>query len=203
VLVADGTSQLVNNRANHAAIVSTDIIDAAEIMEAVTTLEAADALPFPNGKYVGIIHSYTKFDMMKDPTMQNMFIYAPSAEKNGLWTYKLGECLGIDWYVSSLANRTADGSDSINVYDTLILGRDAYGAGGLAAQMPKVPPSSQSDPNTGKRVMPVSIINKPLGSGGTEDALDQRGSLGWKTTYVVVVLDATRYVRLQHACSLG
>lgn len=203
VLVASGTEQLVNGRANHAAVLSTDIINAKEVMQSLATLEAANARPFENGRYAGIIHPNSKFDLLNDSTIQNMMVYAPDSAKNGLWTYKLGECLGVDWYVSSQANRTADGYGSINVYDTLILGRDAYGTGGLASQMFGSAPSSKDEPNTGKSVSPVSLIQKEIGSGGTDDPLDQKASIGWKTTFVAKVLNADFYVRLQHACSLG
>ena len=203
VLVAGGTEQFVNGRANAAAVTSTDIISAKEVMEALATLEAANARPFENGRWVGICHPNTKFDLMNDSTIQNMMVYAPDSSKNGLWTYKLGECLGVDWYVSSQANRAAEGVGEVNVYDTLILGRDAYGTGGLAGQMFGSAPSSKDEPNTGKSVSPVSLIQKELGSAGTDDPLNQVATIGWKTTFVAKVLNAAFYVRLQHACSLG
>ncbi len=204
VLVAGGTSQLVQNAANHTAITTSHLLTAEEVMEALATLKTANARPFSNGLFVGIIHANTEFDLLSDSTIRNIMTYANSDDKNGLWTYKLGACLGVDWYVSSLAYRVADGVGSINVYETLILGQDAYGVGGLSAQpFAAVKAAGQGEAGTGVKPGSVQIIYKGLGSAGTEDALDQKQSLGWKTTFLAKVLNSAFYVRIAHACSLG
>ena len=51
---------------------------------------------------------------------------------------------------------------------------------------------------TGKQVKPIEIIIKELGSGGSEDPLNQRGSAGWKATLDVEVLEADWIRNLYH-----
>lgn len=204
VLIADGTAQYVNGRANDGAVLSTDIISAAECMEAVATLEAAHVRRFPDGTYKGIIHANTKYDLLQDSSIVNMMNESGDAKKNGLWNYSVGTCFGIDWYVAGNAYRTASGDSSGNVYYTMILGQGAFGIGGLAADsFGSVPSYGKEEPGTGKKISPVELIKKELGSGGTSDALNQRASMGWKTTFCAKVLDATRYIVLHHQCSLG
>lgn len=48
----------------------------------------------------------------------------------------------------------------------------------------------------------VSMIAKGLGSSGTEDPLDQRGTLGWKVKgYTATILEDAFIVRIEHAVS--
>ena len=49
--------------------------------------------------------------------------------------------------------------------------------------------------------LPVKIIIKQLGSGGTEDPLDQRGSLGWKVAYAAKILQQLALVRIESGAS--
>ena len=51
---------------------------------------------------------------------------------------------------------------------------------------------------TGKQVKPLQVIIKPLGSGGTEDPLDQRGSAGWKATLDTEILQSSWIRNLYH-----
>lgn len=44
----------------------------------------------------------------------------------------------------------------------------------------------------------ITNIVKALGSGGSEDALNQRGSTGWKGFYVATILNDSFMVRLEH-----
>ena len=48
----------------------------------------------------------------------------------------------------------------------------------------------------------VRMIAKGLGSSGTEDPLDQRGTLGWKVKgYTATILEDAFIVRIEHAVS--
>jgi N4-gp56 family major capsid protein len=71
------------------------------------------------------------------------------------------------------------GAKGRDVYSTLIIGADAYGTtsidgGGL------------------------QMIAKPLGSGGTSDALNQRGTQGWKAIHTAEILTELYMVRVEH-----
>lgn len=72
------------------------------------------------------------------------------------------------------------------VHASIIYGQDAYGMVSLGGA---------KEPN-------IRIIAKPLGSSGTEDPLDQRGSLAWKVPFFAcTVLQDDFIVRLEHGVS--
>ena len=159
-------------------------LTAAEVMEALSTLETNNSRPFENGNYVAIIHPKTKYDLLQDSTFINTALYATEPGKNNpLATYKFATWLGVDWYVSSratdlglVANTTSE-----RVMSTLILGKNAYGVGGLAGDMFGSVPATTAggdSSGTGKKVSPVKMIIKPVGSAGADDPLDQRGTIG-------------------------
>jgi N4-gp56 family major capsid protein len=78
---------------------------------------------------------------------------------NGLYPGELGSCQGARILVSSLGKYiTATSPDTFN---NILVGKEAYAVVSLDAATAKT-------------------ILKPRGSGGTEDPLDQRASIGWK-----------------------
>lgn len=72
------------------------------------------------------------------------------------------------------------GNGGIDVYSTLFLGMDAYGVSRLSGRA-------------------MENIVKPVGSGGTEDPLNQRGTSGWKATMGVTRLQEMFMVRVEHS----
>ena len=89
-----------------------------------------------------------------------------------------------------LAGAGATGGTNVNetgsnadVYQTIIVGANAYGLTPLDGA------------NNG------NIIIKPLGSGGTEDPLNQRATEGWKAMFVSRILNDAFMVRLETAAS--
>lgn len=78
----------------------------------------------------------------------------------------------------------AANSDLDEVHGTIIYGQDYAGSVSLMG---------------GKN---ISMIAKGLGSSGTEDPLNQRGTLGWKIKgYTVTILEDAFMVRIEHAVS--
>lgn len=57
--------------------------------------------------------------------------------------------------------------------------------------------------NTGKKVSPVEIIGKPLGSSGSNDPLNQRGTIAWKFTLDVEILNSAWIRNLEHTNSFS
>lgn len=204
VLAAGGTVQYAGDATTRNTVESTDIASAREIMEAIATLRTNNARPFPDGKFKAIVHPKTVFDLTQDSTFMNAFLEATGPGKdNPLYTGWWGTFLGIDFYMTSNAKVfSAAGSGGINVYGTLILGRNAYGVGGLGSDSIGDVGASQNEPGTGKKIAPFqlkTVVPTPVQG----DELGQRGSVGWITTYVAKVLDDNFMVRLEHACSLG
>lgn len=73
----------------------------------------------------------------------------------------------------------AAGAGSIDVYSTLVFGKDAYGIVGLRGQRN------------------IETIVKPLGSG--EDPLNQRATVGWKALATAKILNDSFMIRLETA----
>lgn len=72
-------------------------------------------------------------------------------------------------------------SSSADIYATMIFARDAYGI---------IPLDTQGE---------VQSIVKALGSGGTSDPLNQRGTSGWKVATTTKILNDALMVRIESA----
>ena len=68
------------------------------------------------------------------------------------------------------------------VYSTVILGKNAFGTSGDKT---------------------VQLINKPLGSAGTGDPLNQRGTIGWKGYRFCKILEQTKMARIESLASVS
>ena len=73
------------------------------------------------------------------------------------------------------------GVDGTPVYATIVVGKNAFGSAG--------------DKN-------VEIINKPVGSAGTGDPLNQRGTVGWKAYRFFKILEQTKMLRIESLASV-
>ena len=147
----------------------------AAVKKAVRFLEGQDA-PKINGYYVGIIHPYTKYDLMNDPEWKRPHEYKDTVN---LYNGEIGELYGVRFVQSTRAKKfEGAGANGADVYSTLILGDDAYGTteitgGGL------------------------QHIVKQHGSAGTADPLNQRATCGWKATKVAELLVPQYIVRIE------
>ena len=157
VLAAGTNVQYAGGKTSRAAITAADVLTVDLVKKAVRFLETQDA-PKINGYYVGIIHPYVKYDLMKDPDWKYPHQYV---DTENIYRNEIGELYGVRFVQSSRAKVfKAAGASSADVYATLILGDDAYGVteiegGGL------------------------QHIVKPLGSAGTADPLNQRSTVGY------------------------
>ena len=77
---------------------------------------------------------------------------------------------------------TGAGAAGIDVYPIIILAQEAYAISRISSKA-------------------VENIIKPLGSGGTEDALNQRATSGWKATFVAKILNNAFMTRLEVAAA--
>lgn len=147
---SSGTAVTQRSGLDTTCIITVDVIN-----QAVAKLRAQNA-PTINGDYVGIIHPYVAYDLMKDPAWVDSHKYA---QPENLYTGEIGKIGGVRFVQSTeakIVKETAGG-----VFLTMILGENAYGVtevtgGGL------------------------QTIVKQKGSAGTADPLDQRSSVGWK-----------------------
>lgn len=133
-----------------------------------------------DGNYVAIVHPFVAYDLMNDP----QWIDVKNYDNKDLYAGELGTLYGIRFVESSEATVfKGAGADGADVYVTLVIGADAYGVteitgGGL------------------------KTIIKQLGSAGSADPLDQRGSQGWKATHAAVLLNELNMVRIESASAM-
>lgn len=73
------------------------------------------------------------------------------------------------------------GDGGKTIYSTIIIGKNAFGSAGDKT---------------------VEIINKALGSAGTGDPLNQRGTVGWKAYRFFKILEQTKMVRIESLANM-
>ena len=170
-----------------------------DIVQQIAALMGANAIYAENGKFMVIIHPHTFATIMQDAVFVNLFTQETdaSAIRNG----KMGSLMQCDFYISSNAYESADaGSGSNDVYGALFIGDDAFATAGFTGLKANTADSGGAgyDNNSGKKVAPIKVIVKPLGSGGTEDPLDQRGTAGWKASLDIEILQSAWIRNLYH-----
>ncbi len=74
------------------------------------------------------------------------------------------------------------GVNGTPVYSTVIIGKNAFGTAGDKS---------------------AEIINKSLGSAGTSDPLNQRGTVGWKSYRFFKILEQTKMLRIESMANLA
>ena len=164
--VADGTETEVTSRST---LDATSQLTVKVLQKVVAKLRAQNA-PTINGKYVGIIHPYVAYSLMRDPEWIDAHKYS---RPENLFTNEIGEVAGIRFVESSEAKIYANG-----VFGTLVFGSGAYATteiegGGL------------------------ETIIKQKGSAGTADPLNQRSTVGWKAIKTAELLIPNYLVRIE------
>jgi len=194
ILVAGTTVQYASSAASRVTVTSSMKMVAAEILEAVRTLSVANAMRITeiaggspnigtipiNASFVGIVHPRTTYDLKGLTGWSAIESYAQNVGQ--VLPGEVGK-LDVVRFVESTNTRvfTGEGDSGIDVYATLILGANAYG-----------------DIDLGNSQNGGAII-KALGTGGTTDPLNQRGTIGWKAHYIAKILNEAFMVRIEHA----
>jgi N4-gp56 family major capsid protein len=194
VMAATTNKQYASTASSPGTVTSAMKITRDEVKQAVRTLKGANAKPITsminpstgyntvplNRAFIGIVHPDTTYDL-DDATGWIPVEKYPN--KSDVMQDEIGSLAGVRFIESTNAKvRTGEGSGSIDVYSTLILGRNAVAQTRISG-------------------MTLKNIVKPLGSAGTADPLDQRSTSGWKLTYVAKILNADYILDLQHAVS--
>ena len=112
-------------------------------------------------------------------TAEIKFRWQPASAVTDTWDYSATPA-------DNTSIKPTGGGNSCNVHASLIYGKDAFGCVTLG---------SAKKPN-------IQIIVKPLGSEGSTDPLNQRGSVAWKVPhFCCAVLQDDFICRLEHAVS--
>ena len=150
-----------------------------DIYRAARFLKSQNA-PKIEGGYVAIIHPDVAYDLMRDDEWIDVHKYSATSE---IFEGEIGKIGGVRFVETTEAKIFADGgAGGRDVYSTLVLGANAYGVTELEGGG-------------------LQHIVKQLGSGGTSDPLNQRGTAGWKATKVAERLVESYMVRIESASS--
>ena len=151
------------------------------IFRGLNHLENQNAEPIGE-HFVAIIHPNIKYDVMRDDEFISVMKYAHS---DRILNGEIGTIGNVRFVMSTFAKVfKGAGAEGIDVYSTLILGKNAY----------KVVEVEGEGMHT---------IIKPLGSSGAADPLEQRATQGWKTTHGIGITSQTSMVRIESASSLN
>lgn len=183
IIVAGTNVQYANGKGSRGDINSGDVLDASEILTAVTNLKVNNARPVKDNRYIAIIHPNTTQRALEDTTISNIFqnAYARSDSGNPLSVGELGDIYGARFVESTNARIfSGAGVSSEDVYASLFIGANAYGVLELES-------------------LTLETYFKPRGSGGaTGDPLEQLWSQGWKAYFAAVILNQNWIRRVEH-----
>lgn len=136
-----------------------------DIRRIVNMLKRANA-PRIDGAYPLILHTDVATDLQADEEYKTLYHYL-KPEK--LAAGYVGDVAGARIYESTNVLITANKTSGKAVYHNVLVGQDSYGSVALEGGG-------------------LRTIIKQLGSSGSADPLDQKGSVGWKATTVAKVL---------------
>ena len=147
-----------------------------------------------DGSYIAIVHPHIAADLMKTAPENAWIDVSKYKRPEQIEEGELGKMYGIRFFESSNAKiwndntcpvkTAASGSTPAtyySVYRTIVFGKHAYMSTDLEGAGSE-------------------IIAKQLGSGGSEDPLNQRSSVGWKATHCAALL-ASEYMVCLESCS--
>lgn len=130
--------------------------------------------------YVAVVHPMLKSKLQ---ALTGWIPVRQYANKGDVMMNEIGTYGNIRFVISTQAKVKEDsGTGSIDVYTILIFAKDAYGVTSIQGH------ASES-------------ITKPLGSSGSADPLNQRGSVGWKANFITKILNQSFMLRVEVALS--
>lgn len=193
-VLAAGTTVTYVGQSARGDITTSNLITAGEVRKAVRTLKNNKARRVTrminattgiatepvSAAYIAICSPNTTYDLQDETGWVPVEKYANTTTIMEGEVGKLNDVRFVETPNAKVF--TGEGAGSIDVHGTIIMGAEAYGI---------------------SRISGASLQNivKPLGSGGSNDPLDQRGTTGWKATFVAKILNDDFMVRLEHAVS--
>ena len=183
VLLAATNIQYANGRASASAVVSGDFLNLVELRKAKRTLKRSNAEPVEDGKFIVLGNQDTGYDLEGDSNITNVWVTGGGLGKSGQYfEHTMKDLpLGFRYYESSIVpiSRASGYGD---IYNTFVLGKEAYGTAKLSA-------------------MPNRVIKHLPGTSGVADPLDQVATIGWKAAWGAVILNQNNLVLIRHQTS--
>lgn len=180
-----GTAQIANSVAL-TDLAASDIIDGAEIRQAVATLKKNAAPQFmSNGAqvYKAVIGVDVVHDLRGDSEWLDAYRYTDATNiRNGL----IGRLHGVEFFETNNQVIDADaGAGNVDAYSTFVFGEGAYASVFLSGMGNSI------------------FFYKKPGSNDTSNPLDLYATVGWKAVFATKVLNASWLIELKTASSIG
>jgi len=186
-VIDGGTNVLYATGSARTSQAATNVLTVDLLRKAVATLDANNAKRFNGpeqnkkigqGEYLAFIHPWVAADLKRDTEWKTHVQNTQGYEK--LYNGEIGMIEGVRLIQSTLCPEYVDGgSASADVFATIVVGENAFGVVDVAG--------------LGKFETKV----KQIGSGGTSDPLDQRGTVGWVSKHVSKILNDNFMVRIE------
>lgn len=170
------TNQFANGQANEGAVAA--VMTASEIRKAVYKLRLNAVRPI-GSDYAMVIHPAQSFDLQSETATGGWLDINKYTTVGPLYKGEIGKLYGCR-IVESPNVGTGTGSGAVTTYRAFMFGKGAYGLVELAGSG-------------------MQSIIKQVGSGGADDPLNQRATVGYKFSHVTKVLDSTRAVEIYTA----
>lgn len=183
--------QYASSATTNGTVTSAMKITKTEIQEAVRTLKNNKASKISSmvnasdgfntspidAAYIGIVHPNTTFDLKNIPG----FIRVEEYGQKGAMEGEVGALDEVRFIETTNGKvYSAAGSGSIDVYGTIIFGKDFYAV---------------------SRISGEAMHNYIEGPGGNADPLHQRQTSAWKATFVATILNDAFGISIRHAVS--
>lgn len=170
-------------------LTASDVLTGAVVKKAVRDLRKNNIPTFADGYYHATISADQAYDLMSDTSNGGWIEVNKYINNRPLLKGEIGEYAGVRFRISSEIptveqTNTGEGATNIIVHKALIYGKDAYGV-----------------PEIGAGAAKPKIIVKEKGSAGTEDPLNQRSSIGWKSMFACKRLNELAIVRVETGVS--
>ena len=126
-VAAGGTNDILpTGRAATVNIVAGDTITADQTRTAAAKLRDKSAPGFENGNYVGMIHPNVAFDLRSQTAVTDVIAYQIRQDGQAVRNGAIGTWGGVEFIENPRAHiQTGAGAGAIDVYDTVIAGRQA------------------------------------------------------------------------------
>lgn len=176
-VMSGAAQQTFPNTKATGTMTATDVFAAVDLKKRLRDLRSDNVKPFEGNNYRGILFSDQVYDLKTDTATGGFMDINKYVDKGSelLRTGYVGTIDGCE-IRETPQSKTAT-HNSITCYEAMILGKNAFGSVDLAG---KKPDNSS-----------MAVIVKPVGSSGSADPLDQRGTIGWKVWFKSVSLDTT------------
>lgn len=191
-IMSAGTSVMYATGSARATQAAANVITVALIRKAVRNLARNNTLRFSGGEdassnsakgfYMAFLSPSATYDLKNDTEWKNM---QQQVRPESLVDGSIGQVEKCQIIESTLTPIfTGQGSGGVDVHGTMIMGMNAFGVVDVGG--------------TGK----FKTFVKQVGSAGAADPLDQRGTIGWKSTFVSKMLNDNFLTRIEHGVSL-